>query len=510
MTEPAAASVLFTRVGTMLETSLRSLDEDDRFATRERLAREALFEMFRRLAAAHRAHHDPVWTAADLVAAVRREIERHTFDAAPAHAGVLLLDDRAARYAEIDDLAIVGLVEQDWPEVPRRNIFYPPSLLNALGWPSERDRRAAEDAHFLDLAASPRRRVLLSTFMLDEEAIVSRSLQLDELSRAGLGIEEPVSAAAREPPDVGGARRAASAEWAAIRAAAPAAAAPAFHGHVGSRPPRVWSVSAIESYLDCPFKFFARHVLQLDDESLDEEGMTPRQQGVVVHRVFEQFFRRWQDRGNRTITSERLADARGLFVEVVDEVLSQLPDAEARLERTRLLGSPAAAGLGEAVFRMEAERPAGVVERWLETTLDGELPAAASSRAIMVRGKADRIDLLDDGTFRIVDYKLGWPPDRGRALQLPIYGLRAEAKLERYRGRDWVLGEAVYLAFKGPRRVVPLFSNPAQRAEVMARATERLADALAGIDRGEFPPRPDDVFRCETCEYAPVCRKDHV
>ena len=48
-----------------------------------------------------------------------------------------------------------------------------------------------------------------------------------------------------------------------------------------------------------------------------------------------------------------------------------MPEGEAALERTRLLGSPAAAGLGEAVFRMEAERPVPVVERLLEHTLDG-------------------------------------------------------------------------------------------------------------------------------------------
>ena len=39
---------------------------------------------------------------------------------------------------------------------------------------------------------------------------------------------------------------------------------------------------------------------------------------------------------------------------------------------------------------------------------------------LRLRGKADRIDLLDDGTLRIVDYKLGRAPKPGRALQLPV------------------------------------------------------------------------------------------
>jgi hypothetical protein len=68
----------------------------------------------------------------------------------------------------------------------------------------------------------------------------------------------------------------------------------------------------------------------------------------------------------------------------------------------------------------------------------------------------------------------------------------------------------VYLAFKGPRRVVPLVAATGQREEMLARAQQRLADTLDAIERGEFPPAPDDVHRCETCSFAAVCRKDYV
>jgi CRISPR/Cas system-associated exonuclease Cas4 (RecB family) len=110
----------------------------------------------------------------------------------------------------------------------------------------------------------------------------------------------------------------------------------------------------------------------------------------------------------------------------------------------------------------------------------------------------------------VIDYKLGWPPQRNRALQLPIYGLCAEQQLASDRRRRWVLGEAAYLAFKGPRRVVPLFSSDVERTKVLADAQQRLAEALDAINRGDFPPTPDDVWRCETCSFAAVCRKDYV
>ena len=64
-------------------------------------------------------------------------------------------------------------------------------------------------------------------------------------------------------------------------------------------------------------------------------------------------------------------------------------------------GSPAAAGLGDAVLRMEAERPVPVVGRLLEHRIDGPFAFETPDgpRAIGIRAKADRIDLLADGSI---------------------------------------------------------------------------------------------------------------
>jgi RecB family exonuclease len=475
---------------------------------REQQARRAVLGLLEGLSAAHGAHHNPEWRVEELAAAVRRWIGEETFASVQGHVGLHLIDDQAARYNEFEDLTVVGLIENEWPERPRRNIFYPPTLLKALGWPSEKDRRAAADARFLDLIASATSRVALSTFTLEDEALVTRSLQLDEVPRAMLSTiaaEESASGTAHPGTRAGG-------TWSALRELRLPADDPRFHGTTGPLAARPWSVSALETYLSCPFKFYAQHVLRLEEEPEDEEVMDPRRQGAFVHDVFETFFREWSAAGHGAIAAANLDAARAVFRTVVEVALQTLNDGEAGLERTRLLGSPAAAGLSEAVFRMEAERDVPVVERLLEHRLAGDLRivTADGERAVTIRGKVDRIDLLADGTFRLIDYKLGWPPDRSRALQLPIYGLWAQQNLAGRRGRTWTLGEAAYLAFKGPRRVVPLFSKPEQRDEVLASAQQRLADALDRIAAGSFPPSPTDVFLCESCSFSAVCRKDYV
>jgi RecB family exonuclease len=521
MTEPRPASQQLRSLVTFFDTYARPLPDDDPFAPRERRGRAAIIGALTGLADAHAAHDDPAWTIDDLAAAVRRWIEEETFVPEAAGGGVHLVDDQAARFGEFDDMTIVGVVEGDWPERPRRNIFYPANLMKALGWPSEKDRRSAAQARFLDLLSSASRRVAVSVITLDDEALVEPSSLLDEIPRAQLSaVTQPPGAATRVfldealtlDPIVTQVLSEESRAWGEMRPTRSPYDAPSFHGQAGVQPARVWSVSSLETYVACPFKFYAQHILRLEEEPDDEEVMDPRRQGQFLHEVFEEFFASWQALGGGAITPANLDEARARFTAVVDRLLDRLPPAEAGLERTRLLGSSAAAGLGEAVLRMEAERPVAVVERLLEHRLEGQFTVETDlgPRAVPLKAKVDRVDLLADGTFRLIDYKLGWPPQRARALQLPIYSLCAEQKLAGRHGRRWVLGEAAYLAFKGPRRVVPLFTSAAERTAALADAQQRLIDTIDAIERGEFPPTPDDVYRCETCSFAAVCRKDYV
>ena len=482
--------------------------------------RAALVEILEGLASAYEKHGDRDATIDDLAPDIRHWIEDATFAPEPQEHGIHLLDAQAARFGNFDDITLVGLVEGEWPERPKRNIFYAPSVLGALGWPSERDRRSAATAAFLDLVTTASRHVVVSTFTLDDEALVEPSALLDDVAGLGLTRLDWTPSADRafvdealslDPVDLGRLDPAQQA-WAEIRVGRTDGRDDRYHGAAGRQTPAPVSVSAVESYLTCPFKYFAKYVLELEEERDEEEVMDPKAQGQFVHAVFEAFFKAWQDSGRRNITPQNLDDARALFAQVVEDKVRPLPEAEAALERTRLLGSSVAAGLGEVVFRMEAERPTPVRERLLEYRLRGEFEFAGSCgpRRIALKGVADRLDLLEDGTLRLVDYKLSSAPSKSRALQLPIYGLCAEQRLKSYKGRDWTLGEAAYIAFRGAKRVTPLFSARSDRAQVLADAQDRLVDAVDRIERGEFPPTPEDVFLCGFCSYGAVCRKDYV
>ena len=127
----------------------------------------------------------------------------------------------------------------------------------------------------------------------------------------------------------------------------------------------------------------------------------------------------------------------------------------------------------------------------------------------MVTARSCGSDGKRHGTLRVVDYKLGKAPKPSRALQLPVYAVCAEQSLGVRHGRSWTLGRAGYVAFREKNAFVAL-GGSSSLAEAVDAGQERFLAAIDAIERGEFPPNPDEPFLCTRCGYAAVCRKDYV
>jgi len=255
-------------------------------------------------------------------------------------------------------------------------------------------------------------------------------------------------------------------------------------------------------------------VLRLAEEPEDEEALGPRAQGTLLHEVLQAFFESWQARGGGAITTANLNDARTLFAGIAEARLAALPETDAMLQRARLLGSPVAEGAGDIVLSAEAERHRGVpvIERLLEHSLDGEtrLVSGDTTRTVWLAAKADRIDLLEDGTFRVFDYKLSRAPNRKHVAQLPAYAAAARQRLEGRRGRSWRASDAAYISFGRGDHYEPLANDEEGLIQALAEGEARLVRAIDGIETGRFPPAPAEEFRCTYCAFSSVCRKDYV
>ena len=467
------------------------------------------------------ARFDDTPVDSDVVAAlIRRSIEVQTFAPRAGSSGVHLVDAWSARFGDFDEAHLAGLVDGEWPEPARRNIFYSSSILRELGWPAESDRLAGERALFADLLRLPSSRLTVSVFTLEGDALVSPSSLIDELDHANFDTMEADTSPVRifeyealcfEPLDVSPLRTVETQQWANRRWRRAEARRAKAAGWTAPHRAPAYSLSGLERYQDCPFKFFASDVLRLEEVPEDESTLSPRARGRFIHEVFQRFFEAWDARGGGAIASDALDDARALMAEIAEPLLARLPAADAALERARLFGSAISTGSVDVVFEREVSSDARVLSRRLEHRLEGEFRLGApDGRRVPLKGVADRIDVLEGNRLRVIDYKTGSAPNPRRALQVPIYALSAQEREASASGQVWTIEEAAYIAFTGKRSYVPVIKPGTAADEVLSAARERLFAAVDGIERGEFPARPHDPIICTWCAFVAVCRKDYV
>ncbi len=496
----------------------RPFVEDGDADDRARRARAAVLAVLDGLAEAFRRHDDDRREHDDLASIIHHAVESHTFMPCRGQVGVHLVDAVAARFGEFDDTYLVGLVETDWAERQRRSFFYSAVLLKALGWPQDDEQTRAQHAAFQDLLTLARDRTRLSAFQLEGDAIVAVSPIVDATRGRPVDVEPPPSRGGlfpderwtRDVPlDV---TEVPDADWITLRRRRPVIDGRDYGGFVSPRDPETYRVSRVDRYVACPFKYFAEHVLGLTEDRDEEAGLTPLERGTLLHALFEEFYTRWQAAGHGTITTTTIPAAVTMFTDLMEETLQALPPADRVLEDLRLRGSMVAPGVAARVFELEAASGAVVRERLLEYELNGAFAFPVKfgfdTRTIEIRGKTDRIDVLGDGSLRVVDYKLGRMPDLHSSIQIAVYAHCAQAALEARDGRPHPVSAAMYVAFGDDRRLEGRLPGDNTAMAVAAKASE-FAGTIERIESGEFPPAPKKPGECAWCGFAGVCRKEY-
>lgn len=487
---------------------------------RPRRARAAVLTVLAELADAFGRHSDEPRDPDDLAATIHHAIESRTFTPRRGTGGVHLVDRSAARFGEFADTYLVGLVDTDWSDRPRRNVLYSTGLLKALGWPQDTDQTLAQRAAFLDALSLAQDRTRLSAFQLEGDAVVTLS-PLVELARARPTVADDPAPRLPIFPDelltneaVPTGLESDLARWFTDRRLRPSLTDRAYGGFVDPRAPVSYRVSRVDRYVTCPFKYFAAERLGLAEDRRVLSGLTPLERGTLLHTLFERFYGAWQAAGHGRIETSTLDVALQMFAAITREALADLPAPDRVLEEMRLLGSLVTRGVAERVFELEIAAGVQVRRRLLEVDLVGEFQFPArlgfETRAIAIRGKADRVDVLEDGRLRVVDYKLGRMPDLETSVQVGVYAHCVQQRLEAEDGAAHPVASASYLAFGDDRRLEGRLggsSDPAAMA-VHARALV-FSRTVEQIEGGAFPPRPRTTAECQWCGYSGVCRKEY-
>jgi ATP-dependent helicase/nuclease subunit B len=178
-----------------------------------------------------------------------------------------------------------------------------------------------------------------------------------------------------------------------------------------ARPKRL-SISKVEELIRDPYAIYARQVLRL--EPLEDLGAAAdaRLRGELIHRVLELYHRRYP--------AAPPPDIEAALHEVGDEVFAPYR-GEAEVAAIWL---PRFARI--AAWFAEYDRALRQDVREIKAECDADHAMTIAGEPFRLTGRADRIDLLTDGSARILDFKTGQAPGK-REVEI---GLSPQLTLE--------------------------------------------------------------------------------
>jgi len=204
--------------------------------------------------------------------------------------------------------------------------------------------------------------------------------------------------------------------------------------------PKGLSVTRIETLRRDPYAIYAEYVLRLKALEPVEEDIRPRQTGIAWHAALQEFVEAYPSGALPPDARDRLVSiARARFALLLDDPTFALhwPNIEKGLD---------------FFLAFERRSRSATAQIWVERRGAIVVPLT-SGTSFKLSARADRIDLLQSGGARLIDYKSGSPPiakdvKAGFSPQLTL-----EAKMLRQGGFEGLppldAEEALYLKLGG-------------------------------------------------------------
>lgn len=382
----------------------------------------------------------------------------------------------ATRCRCFDAVLLLGCDADHLPSVPDSGRWFNDAVRSSLELPTRSTHSARQRDDLLALLIMNDQ--VLVTWQKDrdgEPALLSpyfemlRDLHLlthgDDLSEAELG-------------------RLLAAEGKAHAARLPQAVCPAPPVPPESAPERI-SISAYNSLVACPYQFYVRHILRLNELDEVQKGVEKRDYGELVHEILRRFHERYQRASEHPVHDLEAAlrhISEGVFADLVER------DFSARAWLARWLRTLP----GYIEWQLENENEGWHYDR-AESDFDVQL------KGVKLRGRVDRLDLREQEA-RVIDYKTQSEQllrnklkEAGEDVQLACYAFASNAQ------------DAAFVSLENekPKFVLP----PHDLAQLAQRNAERLEDVMLRVRSGAGLPANGVDGVCEHCEARGVCRK---
>ena len=248
------------------------------------------------------------------------------------------------------------------------------------------------------------------------------------------------------------------------------------------------SASGYNSLVACPYQYYARHMLRLNELDEVREGVEKRDYGEWAHDILHRFHQQFPVLGEH---------ARAVLEEALQRISSEVfaPAVERDyLARAWLLRwQQAIPAYLDAQQKSEAEG-----WRYRNGEVPFEIPLTDE---LTLHGRIDRVDGQPDGSARVLDYKMmdatrlrNKLKEAGEDVQLACYAHVYEA------------GEAAFISIEKDRVIT--VAPPQDVPELAQVNIGRLLAVFAQMRSGAAMPAHGVDEACMYCEMRGLCRKN--
>jgi ATP-dependent helicase/DNAse subunit B len=312
-------------------------------------------------------------------------------------------------------------------------------------------------------------------------------------------------------------------------------------------PEHIYSASALSTYGNCSFRFFAARVLRLEARSEAALDLQAIDAGKLLHDILRRFF---EGHRKQYLPDLDRAELRRQLSKTADDVFREhetmVPplsqriwkiDCEIRklildqvlLYELRLQEKTNARGIRPAYFELAFGRASQASDPSSSSDyLKFERAAADGTETALFQGQIDRVDVNErEGVAVAYDYKLSQGAkiediETGRQVQIPIY----LAALEQLFLPGYALAGGGYYKLKarGPRLNQGMYRRMFTDCTDTTRAThvddvefkrlrsevrKKVWEFIDGMREGTFKVKPSrGKVTCKFCDYSAVCRYD--
>jgi double-strand break repair protein AddB len=313
------------------------------------------------------------------------------------HSNILIWGTLEARVQSADLVILAGLNDGTWPEPPAPDPWLNRSLRLQAGLLLP-ERRIGLSAHDFQQAIGAKA-VWLTRSLRSDDAETVPSRWLNRIENLLNGLEKPDDASWMDHMRARGNEWLGKVEALEEPQVAPLSIRPSVAPPVASRPERL-AVTDIKHLIRDPYAIYARRVLNL--RRLDPLTKSPDAplRGTLIHDLLEAFLKTgpWTNAEVAKATLLTLAEER---------FQSTVPwPAARRMWLARVVR------FAEWFVTHEMKRQTRILST--KTEIEGDVNL--SELNFTLAGTADRIDLLNDGTAHIYDYKTGKPPSPAQQL----------------------------------------------------------------------------------------------